>query len=456
MDAKAVVQDLIDKARIAQKEFETFSQEQVDQIVREVGKVVYDNAAELARMAVDETGMGVYEHKVTKNQTKAKVIWNDLKGRKTVGIIDRDEATGIVKVAKPMGVIGSVTPTTNPIVTPMCNIMFALKGRNAIVIGPHPRSKKCSSYTIKLINEALKKYNAPENLVQIIEEPTIELSSALMKAADVVVATGGGGMVRAAYSSGKPAYGVGPGNVQVIIDREVDFEDAVKKIIIGKTFDNGIICSGEQTVIAHEDDYDEVLALFEANNCYVVRDPAEKEAVRKTLFPDGKIISRDVVGQSAFKIAKMAGISVPEGTQALLVEADGPGAEDLVCKEKLCPVLTAFKYKTFEEAVAIGQTNLEFEGKGHTAGIYSNNIEHIEYAADKLTVSRMVVNQPTSTTAGGSFFNGFAPTTTLGCGTWGNNSISENFTYKHMINVSRLGYFMGDRVAPTDEEIWAE
>lgn len=447
------IDSLIMKSRLSQKKFEKFSQEEVDKIVRAIGKVIFDNAEELAKLAVEETGMGVYEDKVAKNRGKAKVIWNDLKDKKSVGIIDIDEATGIVKIAKPMGIVAAIMPTTNPIVTAMSNAMFALKGRNSIIIAPHPRAKKCNAYTVKLINEAIKEYNAPENLIQTIEEPSIELTNDLMQAADVVIATGGAGMVKAAYSSGKPSYGVGPGNVQVVIDRDIDVKDAVNKIIAGRIFDNGIICSGEQSVIVHEDDYELIVKEFKNNNSYFVDIPEEKQSIKKVLFPDGSM-NKDAVGQSPHELGKMAGISISKDTKVILVEADGIGKEDLICKEKMCPVLAIFKYKSFEEAIRIAQTNLELEGKGHTAGIYSNNKDHIEYAGENLTVSRLVVNQPTSTTAGGSFFNGFAPSTTLGCGSWGNNSISENFTYKHLINISRIGYFLKDKTAPSDEEIW--
>ncbi|SDK03096.1 aldehyde dehydrogenase family protein [Natronincola ferrireducens] len=453
LEPKEYIGTLVEKARIAQGEFEKFTQEEVDEVVREMGKVIYDNAVELAKMAVEETRMGIFEDKVKKNQGKSKTIWNSLKGKKSVGIIDRNEETGIVKVAKPVGVVASVTPTTNPIVTPMCNAMFALKGRNAIIIAPHPRAKKCSSYTVELMNKAIAKYRVPENLIQIIEEPSIDLTNELMKAADVVVATGGMGMVQAAYSSGKPAYGVGAGNVQCIVDRDVDIQEVVPKIITGRTFDNGIICSGEQTVIAPEEAYDKIMEEFIKNGGYFVKTPQEKEAFRKALFVDG-VISKDVVGQSPQQIAKLAGITIPQDTKVILIEADGIGEEDVLCKEKMCPVLATFKYKDFKDAVTIAQTNLEVEGKGHSCAIHSNNKENIEYAGEKLTISRLVVNQPSSTSAGGSLYNGFAPTTTLGCGTWGNNSISENLNYTHLINVSQIGYFISDRQVPTDEEIW--
>lgn len=454
MDAQTQIKQMVEKARMAQKAYEDFSQEQVDAIVKAMGKVVYDNAEMLARLAVDETAMGVYEDKVMKNRGKAKTIWNSLRGKKSVGIISRDELTGISEVAKPMGVVAAVSPTTNPIVTPMCNSMFALKGRNAIIIAPHPRAKGCSSLTVKMMNEAIAKLGAPQNLIQIIEEPSIDLTNALMEAADVVVATGGMAMVKSAYSSGKPAYGVGAGNVQVIVDRDVDFDDAAKKIIAGRTFDNGIICSGEQTVIAHEDDYAAVMEAFVANGAYIAKDDSEKEAIRKTLFVNG-MMSKDVVGQSVATIANLAGITVPVGTRVILVEADGHGHADILCHEKMCPVMATFKYKTFEEAVEIAQANLDVEGRGHSASIHSHTQEHIEYAGDRLTISRLVVNQPSSTTAGGSFFNGFSPTTTLGCGSWGNNSISENLSYKHLINISRIGNVRKNVEVPNDEQIWA-
>lgn len=449
-----MINDMIIKARKAQAEFESFDQKRVDIIVREIGKVVYDNAEVLARMAIDETKMGVYEDKVAKNRGKSKIIWNDLKDKKSVDEISRDLDLNIIEIAKPIGVVGAVTPTTNPIVTPMCNAMFALKGRNSIIIAPHPRAKGCSSETVRLINESIERLGAPKHLIQIIEGPSIEKTNDLMQQADVVVATGGMGMVKAAYSSGKPAFGVGAGNVQIIIDRDIDFEDAAKKIITGRTFDNGIICSGEQTVIAHEDDYDQVMGAFVAQGGYLITDQIEKDKLRKTLFTEGHM-NKDVVGQSVQTIAKLAGLDIPEDRKVILVEADGIGSEELFCREKMCPVLATFTYASFEEGIKIAKTNLELEGNGHTAGIHSNNISNIKRVGEVLSVSRVVVNAPTSTTAGGSFTNGFAPTTTLGCGSWGNNSISENFTYKHLINISRIGLIREDVSALSDLEIWS-
>ena len=450
---KEINDEMINNARLAQKVFENWNQQQVDQVVRAIGKVVYDNAELLAEMAVNETGMGNYADKTAKNKGKSKTIWYSLKDKKSVGIINTYDDIGIVEIAKPIGVISSICPTTNPIVTPMSNAMFALKGRNAVIVAPHPRAKNCSSYTVKLINESIKKLGAPDNLIQVIEEPTLELTNELMKSSDAVVATGGSAMVNAAYSSGKPSFGVGPGNVQVIIDRNVNFNDVSKKVILGRSFDNGIICSGEQSIIVHENDFDEVIDAFKSNGGYVVSDSGEKQILKDTLFINN-IMNKEVVGQSAMKIAEISGIKIPDSTKVILMEADGLGSEDVLCKEKMCPVIAIFKYSTFTEAIKIAQTNLELEGKGHTCAIHSNDEEHINYAGLNLTVSRLVVNQPSSTTAGGAITNGFAPTTTLGCGTWGNNSISENLTYKHLINISRIGYHLADKKIPSDSDIW--
>lgn len=456
MEDLKLVKELVEKARVAQEKLATYSQEELDRIVKVIAKTVYDNAELLAKMAVEETGMGVYEDKVIKNKGKSKTIWNNLKDKKTVGIIGKDDSKGLIMVAKPVGVVAAVTPTTNPIVTPMCNSMFAVKGGNAIIIAPHPRSQKCSAYTVDLINDALKSNGVkhPENIIQVIRKSDIETTGELMKAVDVVLATGGMGVVKAAYSSGKPSFGVGAGNVQVIVDRDVDFNDATAKIIAGRKFDNGIICSGEQTIIAPSKKYDEVIDAAVANGAYYVGDSETIEKFRKAIFPDGTI-NKDVVGQSVQRVAELAGVKVPEGTKVIILKAEGIGEEDVLCKEKMCPVMASFKYDTFEQAVEIAQINLNLEGKGHSAAIHSNNKEHIDYAGINLTVSRLVVNAPSSTTAGGSLLNGFAPTTTLGCGTWGNNVISENLDYEHLINVSRIGSVIEGAVVPSDDEIWA-
>lgn len=438
-------------ARMAQKEFEKFDQVQVDNIVRDIGKVVFDNADLLAKIAVEETEMGVYEDKILKNRGKSLTIWNSLRGKRSVDIIEIDENKGLMYVAKPVGVVGAVTPCTNPIVTPMCNAMFALKGRNSLVIAPHPRAAKCGKYVVELFNQAISKYGAPANLIQIIEKPTLDLTNNLMRAVDVLIATGGMGMVKAAYSSGKPALGVGAGNVQCIIDRDVDIKDAVPKIIAGRIFDNGIICSGEQSVLIPADKYSEIIREFKSNGAYYVEDAAERDLFRKVLFEHG-IMSKYVVGQPVNRIAQLAGVEIPEDTKVIVIKVDD--RNDILCKEKMCPVMIAMPYSSFQEAVEIANSNLEQEGKGHSCAIHSNNRDNIEYAGIKLPISRLVVNQACSTSAGGSFFNGLAPTTTLGCGSWGNNSISENLDYKHLINISRVALFLKDATTPAADEIW--
>lgn len=454
-DSKTYIEQYISRAKKAQATYEAMSQEQVDLAVKVAGKVIYDNAEYLAEYAVKETAMGNYEDKVAKNKQKSKIIWNSLKGKKSRGIIERNEETGITKVAKPIGVVAAITPCTNPIVTPMSNIMFALKGGNAIIITPHHKSIGCSTKTVELINEELKKIGMPEYLVQILDTQSRENTRNLISSADTVIATGGMSMVNAAYSSGRPALGVGAGNVQCIIDQGVDYMEAVPKIIAGRIFDNGIICSGEQSVICPTENFDDILNEFVKNGAYVIRDLEAKQALREAIFDEEGHMNRHAVGQSVQSIATLAKLDIPEGIKVIVVEADGYGESDLLAKEKMCPVLSAYKYDTFEEAIEIARANLEFEGKGHSVSIHSNNNAHIEYVGTELSVSRFLVNQICASSAGGSFKNGLAPTNTLGCGSWGHNSISENLDYKHLINVSRIAYFMPENPVPTDEELWS-
>jgi len=449
------IQELVAKARVAQSSYESFKQDQVDAIVRDIGKYVYDNAEMLARMAVDETEMGSYDDKVLKNKGKARVIWNNLKDKKSRGVIGEDSDANLVMVAKPMGVVAAVTPVTNPIVTPMCNGMFALKTGNAVVFAPHPKAQKCTEHLTSEFMKIVKSHGGPENLIQVVTKGSVEKTQELMQSADVVVATGGGAMVKSAYSSGKPSFGVGAGNVPVIIDRDIDLQEAVEKIVDGASFDHGIICSHEQFVIAPEEDYDQTVETFtNTGKVWFTDDKAQIQTLREVVFPDGHL-NKDVVGRSASEVGKMAGIEVPESARLILLPADGSGTEDILAKEKLCPVIAIVPYSNFDDAVGMAKANLLVEGAGHSAALHSNNDDHIEQAGLELPISRLVVNQPSSTTAGGSLTNGFAPTTTLGCGSWGGNSISENLDYKHLMNVSRIGKVIADKKVPTDEEIWA-
>jgi succinate-semialdehyde dehydrogenase len=449
------IQELVSKSREAQSIFESFKQEQVDAIVRDIGKYVFDNAEPLARMAVDETDMGSYDDKVLKNKGKARVIWNNLKDKKSRGVIGEDSEANLVMVAKPMGVVAAVTPVTNPIVTPMCNGMFALKTGNSVIFAAHPKAQGCTEYLAKEFMKIIKSHGGPDNLVQVVTNGSVEKTQELMQSADVVVATGGAAMVKSAYSSGKPSYGVGAGNVPVIIDRNINLQEAVEKIVDGASFDHGIICSHEQFVIAPEEDFEQTVETFtNTGKVWFTDDKEQIQTLRDVVFQDGHL-NKDVVGRSASEVGKMAGIDVPETARLILLPADGSGTEDILAKEKLCPVIAIVPYASFDDAVAMAKANLLVEGAGHSAALHSNSDDHIKQAGLELPISRLVINQPSSTTAGGSLTNGFAPTTTLGCGSWGGNSISENLDYKHLMNVSRIGKVIADKKVPTDEEIWA-
>ncbi len=450
------IPELVARARAAQAVFETFSQAQVDAIVRDFGKYVFDNAEMLARMGHGETGLGVYEDKVQKALGKSRTIWNNLRSKKSRGIIKEDPANGLIYVAKPMGVVGAVTPVTNPVVTPMCNAMFALKTGNAVIFAPHPKADKSTQFLTERYREILRSHGAPEDLVQAVANGSVQTTQELMAAVDVVVATGGGAMVKSAYSSGKPSYGVGAGNVPVVIDRGVDLEDAVAKIVAGAAFDNGIICSHEQFVLTPAEQYRQTIDVFLATGkVWFTEDPAQVEAFRRVLFPGGHM-AKDVVGKPASEIAAKAGIDIPDSVRIILLPADGAGEDDILAREKLCPVVAILSYREFDEAVALAKANLLVEGAGHSAALHSNDEEHIRQMGLALPVSRLVVNQASALTAGGSLTNGFAPTTTLGCGSWGGNSISENLDYKHLMNVSRIGTVITSKKAPTDAEIWAD
>ena len=452
-DSKAYIAGYIERARKAQAEFEKMSQEEVDKAVQTVGRVVYENAQYLAEIAVEETGMGNVEDKYAKNRQKAGIVWNNLRNKKSRDILDTDETTGITRVAKPVGVVAAITPCTNPIVTPMSNSMFALKCGNAIIITPHHKSIRCSTKTVEMMNAALKEQGYPENLIQILDEHSRENTRNLISMADVVVATGGAGMVNAAYSSGRPALGVGAGNVQCIIDEGYDFKEAVPKIIKGRSYDYGIICSAEQSVICPDGEFDAIMDEFRANGGFVVDNAEDLEKVRGALFEDGKT-NRHSVGQSCQKVAELAGIEIPEDTKVIVAVAEGTGLTDSLGGEKMAPVISAYRYSDLDDAIRIAAENLEKDGKGHSVSFHSDSEEHIAKVAENLCVSRFVINQCSSNSTGGSYYNGLNPTNTLGCGSWGHNSISENLNYHHLMNVSRVARFMPNNHVPTEEELW--
>ncbi|WP_189398193.1 aldehyde dehydrogenase family protein [Arenicella chitinivorans] len=444
---------ILNDARAAQAVFAHYSQEQLDACARAAGKALYDNAQELAEDAVNETGMGNVADKTLKNQSKSRNVWHYLKGKKSTGIIERDETNSMITIAHPAGVVGAVTPTTSPSMTIMCNVMCALKGGNAIVIAPHPRAKKVSAKTVSIINAELDKLEAPKKLVQCIEQPSMQLTSELMASVDVLVATGGPAMVKSAYSSGKPSFGVGAGNVQTIFDVDVDYQVAAQKVIAGRCFDNGIICSGDQSIIIPQTHYQQVIDAFTSQGAYYIEDQREADKLRDALFKDG-YTNPDLIGQNVQVIAQHAGLDVPKAAKLIVVKSNGRD-DDVLRSEKMCPVLSAFAYKDLHQAISIAKTNLEVRGKGHTCVIHSNTLEHIEKIGAALPVSRIAINEAGSLSVGGTLQNGFVPTGTLGCGFWGNNSTSENLNYQHMLNVQRIGFTMSDKSVPSDAEIWA-
>lgn len=454
METKLFFEEMLNKGRTAQKEFEKFSQEDVDKAVRAIGKIVYDNADELAKMAAEETGMGKYEDKIVKNMGKPKAVWNKLKNVKSRGIIAYHEEDGLVDVAKPIGVIGCVTPTTNPTMTPVHNAMIALKGGNAVIISPHPRSKMTTSKTVEYMRQALADVGAPVDLIQNIDEPSLELSQMTMQMCDVCISTGGPAMVKSAYSSGKPAYGVGPGNVQCIVDHDADPVDYVPKVVKGRTYDNGVLCTCEQSLILPKHLYDETVERLVNSGGHFISSPSEVDALRLTLFPEGRIAPA-MVGAKPYDIAKAAGIEVSPEVKFLMVAIEKTGKDEYLSKEKLAPVLAVYVYDDWKDAVDIAVTNLNNEGAGHSAVIHSDSKENIEYASVRLPVSRIGIKMVGSSGLGGGFDNGLNPTATLGCGSWGNNSISENLWWNHLVNISKIAYTLPHKRIPTDEEIWS-
>ncbi|GCF94241.1 succinate-semialdehyde dehydrogenase [Enterococcus florum] len=454
MSETGTVEQLVARSKAAQEQFAFVTQEQADAAARSVCKIVYDNAERLGVMAAEETRMGSAADKITKCRMKSSLIWESIKNEKTVGVINRLKDKQMLEIAKPLGAVACIIPSTNPVVTPMCNAAFALKTRNSVIFAPHPRAVECTKLLVEMFRGELAKFGFPEDLVLGLEKVSIEDSSRLMSLSDVVVATGGPAMVKAAYSSGKPSLGVGQGNVQCIVDTDADLSAAAEKILIGRSFDNGLICLGEQTVFVPENDFLAFIEEIKKHGGYYLESAEQVEKLREGIFPEGGAMNRDVVGLTAEQVGKVIGIEVPAKAKAIVAKADGIGREDVLCREKLCPVLTVYPYQTFEEGVAMMVENLDYEGKGHSIAIHSNTPEHVEYAAIQCAVSRVVVNQPAGTTGGGSPTNGFTATTTLGCGSWGNNSFSGNLSHTHFMNITRVGYPLEDSYLPDPELAW--
>ncbi len=460
MEEKAMIQGLIERARAAQKQIENYTQQQIDDAVLSVGWEVYkdDNITELAKLAVSETGMGNVEDKFKKHKGKVLGVLKDVKGAISVGLVEEDLKKGITKYAKPVGVVGALCPVTNPTATPASNTISILKGRNAVIFAPHPRSKKCSKLAIDYMRAGLRKVGAPEDLIQIIEEPSIESTSLLMKGVDLVLATGGGAMVKAAYSSGTPAYGVGPGNSVQIIAEDADVVDAMKKVALSKVFDNATSCSSENSIIVHESIYDEAMKVL-VEEKGVLFNKEDKARLKDWMWQVNRkgylTLNPRIVAKAATVIANDAGLSVPEDTKMLMVEGELPVEDDHFSEEKLCPVLTIWKYKTFDEAVDILVRLTTVSGTGHSCGIHTKTDAYVERLGMEMKTSRIMVNQPQAPANGGNFFNGMASTTTLGCGTWGDNITTENINYKHFLNLTWVSKLI-PVVKPSDDEMWGE
>ena len=431
----------IEQLREAQKQFATYTQEQVDEIFRQAALAANHNRIKLAKMAVEETGMGIVEDKVIKNNFAAEYIYNQYKNMKTCGVLEEDKTSGITKVAEPIGVISAIVPTTNPTSTAIFKCLIALKTRNAIIISPHPRAKNSTIEAAKIVLEAAVKAGAPEGIIGWIDEPSVELSQNVMRESDIILATGGPAMVKAAYSSGRPALGVGAGNTPAIIDETAHIKMAVNSILLSKTFDNGVICASEQSIIVLEQVYDEVKKELAERGAYILKGE-EIDKVRSIILNEKGGLNADMVGQSAYKIAKMAGVNVPESAKVLVGEVTSVELEEPFSHEKLSPVLAMYKAASFEEALDKADRLIELGGMGHTSILYTDQVKNRDRVltfGERMKTARTLINMPAAQGAIGDLFNfKLAPSLTLGCGSWGGNSVSENVGPKHLINVKSI------------------
>ena len=440
VDSVETLEAALADVRAAQKKYATYTQEQVDAIFLAAASAANKARIPLAKLAVEETGMGVVEDKVIKNNYASEYIYNAYRHTKTCGVIEEDKAFGIQKIAEPIGVVAAVIPTTNPTSTAIFKCLLALKTRNAIIISPHPRAKKSTIAAAALVLEAAVKAGAPEGIINWIDIPSLDMTNLLMKEADIILATGGPGMVKAAYSSGKPAVGVGAGNTPAIIDETADTILAVNSIIHSKTFDNGMICASEQSCIVHKNVYDKVKKEFAARGCYFLKKD-EIEKVRKTILINGALNAK-IVGQSAHRIAELAGVVVPEATKILIGEVESVDLSEEFAHEKLSPVLAMYKAKDIEDAFDKAEHLIADGGYGHTSSIYLNPVTEKEKLAEfteRMKTCRILVNTPSSQGGIGDLYNfKLTPSLTLGCGSWGGNSVSENVGVKHLLNIKTV------------------
>ncbi len=440
IDSVEALEKALVRVRAAQKEYSTYTQEQVDRIFLAAAIAANKARIPLAKMAVEETGMGVVEDKVIKNNYAAEHIYNAYRHVKTCGVIEEDKAYGVTKIAEPVGIIAAVIPTTNPTSTAIFKSLLALKTRNAIVISPHPRAKKSTIEAARIVLEAAVEAGAPEGIIDWIDVPSLDLTNLIMRDADLILATGGPGMVKSAYSSGKPAVGVGPGNTPAIIDDSADIVLAVSSIIHSKTFDNGMICASEQSVIVHKKVYDAVKKEFKARGCYFLN-PEETDKVRKTILINGSLNAK-IVGQSAVKIAELSGIKVPEITKILIGEVESVELSEEFAHEKLSPVLAMYKAKDIDDAFDKAEHLIADGGYGHTSSIYLDAVtqrEKLQEFQARMKTCRILVNTPSSHGGIGDLYNfKLTPSLTLGCGSWGGNSVSENVGVKHLLNIKTV------------------
>ena len=440
IDNIEALENTFSKVKAAQKEYSKYTQEQVDNIFKESAMAANKERISLAKMAVEETGMGVVEDKIIKNHYAAEYIYNAYKDAKTCDVIEENQSDGIKKIAEPLGIITAVIPTTNPTSTTIFKILLALKTRNGIIISPHPRAKKSTIATAKIMLTAAIKAGAPENIISWIDEPSLELTNHAMQLSDTILATGGPGMVAAAYSSGKPALGVGAGNTPAIIDKSANIPSAVNSIIHSKTFDNGMICASEQSVIVDAAIYDEVKKEFKRRGCHILG-VKELNKIRKTIIINGALNAK-IVGQSAFKIATLAGVKVEEKTKILIGEVESTDLSEEFAHEKLSPILAMYKAKNFSDALDKAHNLILDGGLGHTASLHINAVtekEKIDQFSSKMKACRILINTPSSQGGIGDIYNfKLPPSLTLGCGSWGGNSISENVGIKHLINIKTV------------------
>lgn len=437
---EATLAKMLERVRAAQAKFATYTQEQVDKIFYAASLAANKMRIPLAKMAVEETGMGIVEDKVIKNHYASEYIYNAYKNTKTCGVIERDESFGYTRIAEPIGVLAAVIPTTNPTSTAIFKCLICLKTRNGLIISPHPRAKKCTIEAARIVLDAAVAAGAPEDIIGWIDMPTVPLSGMVMREADLILATGGPGMVKAAYSSGKPALGVGAGNTPAVIDSSADIQLAASSILHSKTFDNGMICASEQSVIVVKDIYEEYKKELQLRGAYILT-PAETNKVRKTIIINGALNAK-IVGQSACTIAELSGFKAPKGTKVLVGEVKSVELSEEFAHEKLSPVLAMYKAENFEDAVAKADRLVKDGGLGHTASLYVNvetGQDKIEYFRNIMKACRIVINTPSSQGGIGDLYNfKFPPSMTLGCGSWGGNSVSENVGVKHLINIKTV------------------